>query len=106
MNIITLEDARKLIEEATTTIIDVRTPEEYGEAHLARAINIDISTPDFLEKIESLDKSHPYVVYCATGGRSARAVAEMEQREFTAVYNLMGGISGWIRGGLPVEERA
>lgn len=104
MNIITLEDARKLIAEAATTIIDVRTPGEFAEAHLERAINIDVSAPDFLEKIEMLDKSHPYVVYCASGGRSARAVAEMEQREFAAVYNLMGGIAGWIRGGFPVEQ--
>lgn len=104
MNIITLEDARKLIGEGTVTIVDVRTPEEYREAHLDRATNIDISAPDFLERIETLDKSHPYLVYCASGGRSARAVAEMEQQGFTVVYNLMGGIAGWIRGGFPVES--
>lgn len=106
MNIITLEDARKLIDEGSVTIIDVRTPEEYREAHLERAVNIDISSADFLERIETLDKSHPYLVYCASGGRSARAVAEMEQREFSVVYNLMGGIAGWIRGGFPVEQGA
>ena len=49
-----------------------------------------------LNELESflgdLDKSKEYVVHCKMGGRSARAVAEMQEAGFTNVSNLAGGI--------------
>jgi rhodanese-related sulfurtransferase len=37
---------------------------------------IDYFDPDILEKIESLDRDKPVLLYCATGGRSSE-IAEL-----------------------------
>ena len=36
------------------------------------------------------------VVHCKMGGRSAKAVALLQERGFTRVRNLKGGILAWI----------
>ena len=57
-------------------LIDVRTADEFNSGHLANAQNMDIKLKDFEQKVATLDKTKPVMVYCKAGGRSARA-AEM-----------------------------
>ena len=78
-----------------TTIIDVRTPQEFAEGHLPGAVNIDVSSPDFTAQVSGLDPSAPYAVYCRSGNRSAAALAEMGSLGFTGAYHLGGGIGAW-----------
>lgn len=78
-----------------TTIVDVRTPQEYAQGHLPGAVNVDVSSPDFAAQIETLDPSAPYAVYCRSGNRSGVAVATMAERGFTNAYHLGGGIGAW-----------
>lgn len=66
-----------------TVVLDVRTPEEFAEGHLAGAQNIDVSADDFDEQVAQLDADEPIVVYCRTGNRSAEAVERMEGLGFT-----------------------
>ena len=40
-------------------------------------------------------KDQKIVVHCHHGGRSARAVAFLQQQGFTDVHNLAGGIHAW-----------
>ena len=47
---------------------------------------------DFTAELAELDPSAEYVVYCQSGNRSSRAVAQMEQGGFTSVHDA-GGIS-------------
>lgn len=84
-------------------LIDVRTPEEFDEAHIDGALLIDISAPDFLDRLGELDPDTAYVVYCRSGNRSRAAVEVMAQLGFTEVYD-MGGIQQWIAEGRPVVE--
>lgn len=85
-------------------VIDVRTPEEYAAGHLIHAINIDVNSPDFTDQVNRLDKSLYYIVYCASGYRSNIARQKMEQLGFNHVINLTGGITAWLKAGLPVEK--
>jgi phage shock protein E len=78
-----------------TTIVDVRTPEEYAQGHLPGAVNVDVSSPDFSAQIATLDPSAPYAVYCRSGNRSGVAVATMAEQGFTNAYHLGGGIGAW-----------
>ncbi|BDA65390.1 rhodanese-like domain-containing protein [Actinomyces capricornis] len=73
--------------QAVTTI-DVRAPEEYAEGHLEGAVNIDITAEDFTSRIQELDPSASYQVYCRSGNRSAQAVAAMREAGFTRVTDL------------------
>ncbi len=82
-----------------TTIIDVRTPEEYAEGHLPGAVNIDVQSPDFAQQVQALDPDAPYAVYCRSGNRSAAALQLMNQLGFTAAYHLGGGIGAWSSAG-------
>jgi len=84
-------------------IIDVRTPGEFADSFIKGASNIDVMSPDFPNKVSTLDKSRPYFVYCRSGQRSANAMNMMKQAGFSAVYNLDGGIMGWEFNGLEVE---
>lgn len=76
-------------------LIDVRTPQEYDEGHIDKASNIDFNAPDFNDQISKLDKGQPFLIYCAAGGRSAKAAALMESLGFKKVYELKGGYRNW-----------
>lgn len=76
-------------------IIDVRTPEEYAQGHLANALLMNIYDTDFEERIKQLDPKKTYYVYCRSGGRSMQAAKLMEKLGFERVYNLAGGIVAW-----------
>jgi len=69
-------------------VIDVRTPEEFGEGYVKGAVNIDVSNPNFESQIASLDKDAAYSVYCRSGNRSAVAVDIMRNAGFTNVVDL------------------
>lgn len=76
-------------------ILDVRTPEEYAAGHIPHAILINYNAPDFAARIDSLNKNKTYLVYCAAGGRSAKASTMMSEKGFKDVYNLEGGFTQW-----------
>jgi rhodanese-related sulfurtransferase len=73
-------------------IIDVRTPGEFNAGHIPNALNIDISSAEFAEKINALDRNKEYYVYCRSGGRSTTACQYMTSLGFKYVNNLYGGI--------------
>lgn len=80
---------RKLAAKETTVIVDVRTPEEYSEGHLNKAVNIPL--PLLSDSTEVLKKYENVIVICKSGGRAGKAKKQLEESGFTNVYN--GG--GW-----------
>lgn len=80
---------RALSAKETTAIVDVRTVQEFDEGHLDGAVNMPLQSLG--ESIESLRQYKDIIVICRSGGRSAKAKAELEEKGFTNVYN--GG--GW-----------
>lgn len=87
---------------ADLVVLDVRTPEEFNEGHLANATNIDFYAPDFSANLAALDKDVPYVLYCRSGSRSGTTAQEMRSLGFTEVYEVDGGILSWLNNGLPL----
>ncbi len=84
-------DAVNLLEDNDDVIvIDVRTPAEFAQGHVAGAELIDIQAPDFRERIAELDRDGSYFVYCRTGNRSATAVSIMADLGFTDVVDARG----------------
>jgi rhodanese-related sulfurtransferase len=72
-------------------ILDVRTPAETAKGKIAGAIEIDVRSADFKEKIKELDQEKTYLVYCRSGKRSAAACNILEKEGFKEMYNLLGG---------------
>ncbi len=89
---------------ADLVVLDVRTPEEFAESHLAGAININVEGTGFEDAVGAIDEDVPVVVYCRTGRRSANAIRIMQDLGFTELYDLDGGIVDWIHAGLPTEN--
>lgn len=87
------------------TLIDVRTPEEYAQGHLANAVNADFNhQTQFEAYLDTLDKDKPYLIYCRSGNRSGQALKLMEAKGFTHVINLDGGIQSWQAAGYTLEN--
>ncbi|WP_341227814.1 rhodanese-like domain-containing protein [uncultured Arcticibacterium sp.] len=68
-------------------LLDVRTPGEWANGKLEKSALINYSDAKFEQNLSELDKSKPVFVYCAVGGRSARAAKVLEKKGFK-VYNL------------------
>jgi len=99
-----VEEFDKLRQDKSKTVLDVRTPQEFKSGHIPGAVNIDINSPDFENKIGALDKQKTYLVHCAAGGRSARACKKLEGMGFKELYDLSPGFRGWEKAGKPVEK--
>lgn len=69
-------------------ILDVRTESEFTNKHLDDAQNVDFLKNDFKEKVNNLDKSKSYKIYCRSGNRSKKAVELMQSLGFKNLENL------------------
>jgi phage shock protein E len=80
-------------------LVDVRTSGEFELGHIAGAVNVPV---DQLQAIAAnWDRNANYVVYCASGARSAQAQSIMQTMGFKNVGDLTGGIAAWTG---PVEK--
>jgi phage shock protein E len=83
-------------------ILDVRTPEEFAEGHIAGAVMINFYEADFADQLAGLDPDVPYVLYCRSGNRSGQTTAIMDELGFTSVQDVDGGAIAWGSAGLPL----
>ncbi len=84
------------------TLIDVRTPKEYTDAHIPGAKMIDYKNDNFKTEFAKLDREVPVLIYCRSGGRSGRAMKVLEKMGFK-VYNLDDGFNQWKAEGMKLE---
>ncbi len=96
---------KQLKESKDPILVDVRTPGEYAQGHLANAVLIDIYSDDFKSRVGKLDKSKPVFVYCKAGSRSGSAVGVFTEMGFKEIYDLSGGITAWQRASKPIEKK-
>lgn len=79
--------------------VDVRTPEEYVQAHVpgARLIPLD----ELGMRLHEIPKDRRVYVVCAIGGRSLSA-ADMLSRAGWDAVSVIGGTKQWAEEGRPV----
>jgi rhodanese-related sulfurtransferase len=100
---IKVEQAEKQIADGEQ-VLDVRTESEWNEGHLKGAKLVTLAKDGFVEKAKAvLDPKKPVLVYCKSGGRSARAAKQLREAGFT-VHDLDGGITAWQKAGKPVVK--
>lgn len=97
--------ARELIsvveaDDEPVTLIDVRTPEEYGQGHIPGAILVPLDTIKDLKKLPGSDGR--VIIYCRSGKRSLAAIGILADKGITAVEELEGGINAWKEAGGPL----
>ena len=77
-------------------IIDVRTLHEWNHGIIPGALMADfMEQTNFANKINQLDRSKIYLLYCRSGMRSSYACKLMDSLGFKETYNLLGGIISW-----------
>lgn len=96
-NLESREFQKRISENPSCIILDVRTEDEFSSERIPNSININVMDPSFMKSISTLDKSKTYFVYCRSGGRSGSACSILGKQGFE-VYNLDGGILGWTGG--------
>jgi phage shock protein E len=104
VKIVDAQEAKSLLAKNPEIIIlDVRTPREFAGGHLQKAVLIDFTAPDFVEKVNGLDPDKSYFIYCAVGGRSKKATGFMQKKGFKLLYNANQGFSALKEAGIPNE---
>ena len=99
-----LADVKKLMaERKDLLLIDVRVPQEFDQGYIEGSRNVPFI--DLMEGRHALPKDKPLLLICSIGGRSFAAVQLLQEKGYTQVYNLDGGIQAWRRASLPLKTK-
>ncbi|NLW11040.1 MAG: rhodanese-like domain-containing protein [Clostridiaceae bacterium] len=83
-----------LEQENPPLVLDVRTSEEYRQAHIPGSKLLPVQQlPSMINNLAEHTDT-PVVVYCASGARSGQAARFLAKNGFNEVYD-MGGIFSW-----------
>jgi rhodanese-related sulfurtransferase len=87
-------------------LLDVRTPAEHAEIHVAgvHLIPLDRLDPAQLAGVNGFARDQPLYVFCRWGSRAKQAAEKLERDGFTQCHVVDGGTMGWRDAGLPVER--
>lgn len=97
-----VNEFNEIVQDSTIQVLDVRTRDEFNEAHIEDALFVDLADSLFEAKTqELLVKSKKVAVYCRTGRRSKEAAQQLSRRGYEVV-ELNKGITEWVNEGLPV----
>ena len=92
---ISMDEAVAMMEqESGYIILDVRTPEEFAEAHIPNAINVPNESIGESDIPELPDMDQLIMVYCRSGRRSKEASAKLAKLGYTNIVEF-GGIIDW-----------
>ena len=94
-------EAQQAIERGAV-LVDVREPDEWKNGHAPKARHIPLG--QLSSRADELPRNREVLVVCRSGSRSARA-AKMLSLQRGDVANVKGGMSAWVRAGLPVVAK-
>ena len=107
---ITPAQAKEMMAQGNTLVVDVRDAAEVeksgkvaGAVHVSRGMlefRADAASP-YHDK--NFDQNRTYILYCASGGRSALSGKTLKDMGYQQVYNL-GAFKDWAESGGAVEK--
>jgi phage shock protein E len=71
-------------------LIDVRSPEEFAAGSIEGAVNIPYTEVDRIAELIGDELGRRVVLFCRSGGRSGKALAALEDRGYTGLFNATG----------------
>ena len=101
-DITSIEAKAMLDRNKNAYLLDVRTPQERQQGHIAGSVLIPIDTIE--RRISEIPKNRPVIVYCAVGSRSRVVAQGLAKNGYGEVYNMRDGIFGWYKNGLPIKQ--
>lgn len=90
---INVETLQNILENEEITLLDVREMEEYDGGHIEGAVNAPLSSLNETELLYSKDE--PLYIICRSGNRSAQAAKILQERGYTEIYDVSGGMIAW-----------
>ena len=87
-------------------LLDVRTPVEFREVHVAFARNIPLDRldPAALMRDRNGNPNEPLYLICRSGSRGRQACEKFLAAGFPDVVNVEGGTLACVEAGLPIER--
>jgi rhodanese-related sulfurtransferase len=85
-------------------VIDVRGMEDIMHGTVPKAEALPLHT--LPARIHELPRDEKMIMVCRSGARSAQACMFLQQQGFTNVFNLRGGMMGWVQSGFPAYRLA
>ena len=100
---ITSTEAKALLaKNKQVVLLDVRTPEEFRQAHLRGALLIPLG--ELQKRVPEIPRDRPILVYCAVGARSNTAAGILASKGYREIYQMSDGLVGWYKQGFPIER--
>jgi glyoxylase-like metal-dependent hydrolase (beta-lactamase superfamily II) len=92
---------RRIANGGDLTLVDVRSPGEFGATHVQGAVNIP--APMLRTRHTELDPNRDIVLVCSTGHRSSLAASILKRNGFSRIWNVAGGMTGYAAAGFSPE---
>ena len=99
------------LERGQVVLVDLREPGERaqtgairGAVHAPRGMLEFYADPASPYHRQEFDPARRTILYCASGGRSALAVASLQQLGYANVAHLDGGLKAWTASGREVNQ--
>lgn len=83
-------------------LLDVRTPQEYAEGHIAGAVNVPYD--QLATRLAEVPKDKDVVLYCRSGRRAGIAADVLAANGYTRLSHLEGDMIAWSEKGRPVVK--
>jgi rhodanese-related sulfurtransferase len=93
-----------LVNREGAVIVDVRDGKEFGNGHIAGAVNIPASSIDSRVGDLLAYKEKPVVLVCKIGQHAGAAGRKLKAQGFENVRRLSGGMAEWTASNLPVVK--
>lgn len=95
-----MQEAKRRAEQGAL-LVDVREQGEWDEARIPGAVLVPLG--EVAARLDELPRDRDLVVFCRSGGRSARATRYLLDQGRRAV-NVAGGIMDWAKAGYDLER--
>jgi cysteine synthase/rhodanese-related sulfurtransferase len=107
-DVIDAEDAKAFLDSTpASTLVDVRSIDEYVKEHPAGAVSAPLADiagggPTVLPS----DRESPLVTVCKIGARSLTGMLLLKAAGYRNVRSVRGGLDAWVKAGLPTSSAA
>ena len=102
---VTPAELTQLVNHKNAIVVDTRNENDFANGHIVNAVNMPLS--DIIAGNKSIDrlKDKTVIAYCTSGLTSKSACKHLTKSGVENVFNLTGGINGWINDKLPVVKK-
>lgn len=103
--VISTEQLKQMLDEKKDfTLVDARTKEEYQEAHIEKAVNIQEKNFDELAALLPANRNALLVFYCngIKCGKSKKVAAKAQAAGYTNILVYIEGFPVWEERGMPI----